>query len=80
VRCVTFKWVTENYSSVVPGWIRDVLSKEGLEMDFFYSIAGFFSSGGLFMFPILLVFAVGLGIAIERYFTLSMVTNKNQQV
>jgi hypothetical protein len=33
-------------------------------MDFFYSIAGFFSSGGLFMFPILLVFAVGLGIAI----------------
>jgi biopolymer transport protein ExbB len=49
-------------------------------MDFFYSIAGFFSSGGLFMFPILLVFAVGLGIAIERYFTLSMVTNKNQQV
>jgi biopolymer transport protein ExbB len=49
-------------------------------MDFFYSIAGFFSSGGLFMFPILLVFAVGLGIAIERYVTLSLVTNKNQQV
>jgi biopolymer transport protein ExbB len=49
-------------------------------MDFFYSIAGFFSSGGLFMFPILLVFAVGLGIAIERYVTLSMVTNKNQLV
>jgi biopolymer transport protein ExbB len=49
-------------------------------MDFFYSIAGFFSSGGLFMFPLLLVFAVGLGIAIERYVTLSMVTNKNQQV
>lgn len=49
-------------------------------MDFFYSIAGFFSSGGLFMYPILLVFAVGVGIAIERYFTLSMVTNKNQQV
>ena len=49
-------------------------------MDFFYSIAGFFSSGGLFMYPILLVFAVGVGIAIERYFTLSMVTNKNQVV
>ena len=49
-------------------------------MDFFYSIAGFFSSGGLFMFPILLVFAVGLGIAVERYVTLSSVTNKNQQV
>ena len=49
-------------------------------MDFFYSIVGFFSSGGLFMYPILLVFAVGVGIAIERYFTLSMVTNKNQLV
>ena len=49
-------------------------------MDFFYSIAGFFSSGGMFMYPILLVFAVGVGIAIERYFTLSMVTNKNQVV
>ncbi len=49
-------------------------------MDFFYSLAGFFSSGGLFMYPILLVFAVGVGIAIERYFTLSMVTNKNQAV
>ncbi len=49
-------------------------------MDFFYSIAGFFSSGGLFMYPILLVFAVGVGIAVERYFTLSMVTNKNQLV
>ena len=49
-------------------------------MDFFYSIAGFFSSGGLFMYPILLVFAVGLGVAVERYFTLTMVTNKNQLV
>jgi biopolymer transport protein ExbB len=49
-------------------------------MDFFYSIAGFFSSGGLFMYPILLVFAVGLGVAIERYVTLTMVTNKNQLV
>ena len=49
-------------------------------MDFFYSIAGFFSSGGLFMYPILLVFAVGVGVAIERYFTLTMVTNKNQLV
>ena len=49
-------------------------------MDFLYSIVGFFSSGGLFMYPILLVFAVGVGVAIERYVTLTMVTNKNQQV
>jgi biopolymer transport protein ExbB len=57
-----------------------VLSNEGLEMDFLYSIVGFFSSGGLFMYPILVVFAVGVGVAIERYVTLTMVTNKNQQV
>jgi biopolymer transport protein ExbB len=49
-------------------------------MDFLYSIVGFFSSGGLFMYPILLVFAVGVGVAIERYVTLTMVTNKNQLV
>ncbi len=49
-------------------------------MDFFYSIVGFFSSGGLFMYPILLVFAFGVAIAIERYVTLTMVTNENQAV
>jgi biopolymer transport protein ExbB len=49
-------------------------------MDFFYSIVGFFSTGGLFMYPILMVFAVGVAIAVERYITLSMVTNKNQVV
>jgi biopolymer transport protein ExbB len=49
-------------------------------MDFFYSIVGFYSSGGLFMYPILLVFAVGVAIAIERYVTLTRVTRKNQKV
>ena len=49
-------------------------------MDVFYSIVGFFSSGGLFMYPILLVFAFGVAIAIERYVTLTMVTNENQAV
>jgi len=49
-------------------------------MDFFYSIIGFFSSGGVFMYPILLVFAVGVAIAVERYITLTVVTNKNQVV
>ncbi len=49
-------------------------------MDFFYSIVGFFASGGLFMYPILLVFAFGVAVAIERYVTLTMVTNKNQAV
>jgi len=49
-------------------------------MDFIYSIVGFFSSGGKFMYPILVVFAVGAAIAIERYITLTMVTSKNQKV
>jgi biopolymer transport protein ExbB len=47
-------------------------------MDFVYSIVGFFSSGGLFMYPILVVFAVGVAIAVERYVTLVQVTRKNQ--
>ncbi|PWG68751.1 flagellar motor protein MotA, partial [Enterococcus hirae] len=32
------------------------------------------------MYPILIVFAVGVAIAVERYVTLSMVTNKNRAV
>ena len=49
-------------------------------MDILYSIVGFFVSGGLFMHPILLVFAVGFAVAVERYITLTMVTKKNQMV
>ncbi len=49
-------------------------------MDFFYSIVGFFMAGGPFMYPILLVFAVGAAIVVERYITLSRVTAKNQSV
>lgn len=49
-------------------------------MSFFYTLVNFFSSGGLFMYPILLVFAVGFAIALERYITLARVTSKNQVV
>jgi len=49
-------------------------------MDFFYSIVTFFTTGGLFMYPILLVFAFGVAIAVERFVTLTMITNKNQVV
>jgi biopolymer transport protein ExbB len=49
-------------------------------MNFFYTLVGFFASGGLFMYPILLVFAVGFAIALERYVTLARVTSKNQVV
>jgi biopolymer transport protein ExbB len=49
-------------------------------MNLFYSIVGFFSTGGLFMYPILVVFAIGVAIAVERYVTLTLITNKNQTV
>lgn len=49
-------------------------------MEFFYSIVAFFATGGLFMYPILLVFAVGAAVAAERFVTLTLVTNKNQVV
>ena len=49
-------------------------------MDVIYSIVGFFVTGGPFMYPILIVFAVGAAIAIERYVTLTRVTARNQSV
>jgi len=49
-------------------------------MDLIYSFVGFFVTGGPFMYPILLVFAVGAAIVIERYVTLTRVTAKNQTV
>lgn len=49
-------------------------------MDTFYYIVEFFVAGGIYMYPILLVFAVGLAISIERYITLTRVTNKNQKM
>jgi biopolymer transport protein ExbB len=49
-------------------------------MEFLYSIVAFFVTGGPFMYPILLVFAVGAAIAVERYVTLTMVTARNQSV
>ena len=49
-------------------------------MDIFTSVVGFFFTGGIFMYPILIVFAIGVAIAIERYVTLTLVTNKNRSV
>jgi biopolymer transport protein ExbB len=47
-------------------------------MDFFYSIVQFFVTGGPFMYPILLVFAVGAAIAVERHVTLTLMRSNNQ--
>jgi biopolymer transport protein ExbB len=54
--------------------------QEDVVMDFIYSLVGFFVTGGPFMYPILIVFAVGAAIAVERYVTLTRVTAKNQNV
>ena len=47
-------------------------------MDVIYAIVGFFVTGGIFMYPILAVCAVGGAIAIERLIMLKLVTNKNR--
>jgi biopolymer transport protein ExbB len=47
-------------------------------MEFFYSIVSFFQKGGLFMYPILLVFAVGIAIAVERWIQLYRISHANQ--
>jgi biopolymer transport protein ExbB len=47
-------------------------------MEIIYSVVGFFSGGGAFMFPILLVALAGTAIAIERYVTLTRLTIRNR--
>ena len=47
-------------------------------MDIFYSIVKFFDQGGWFMYPILLVAAVGTAIAVERYVTLTRMRARNR--
>ena len=49
-------------------------------MDTLYSMVRFFVTGGPFMYPILIVFAVGIAIAIERYFTLARVRRRNESM
>lgn len=49
-------------------------------MDAFSTIARFFQEGGLFMYFILLLFAVGLAIAIERFVYLSAAKSKSRKM
>ena len=46
----------------------------------FYSIVAFFQKGGLFMYPILLVFAVGMAIVFERWIQLNRVQSANHKI
>ena len=48
-------------------------------MNFFNSIVSFFVGGGYWMYPILLVGAVGVAIALERFIKLSLVESANRK-
>jgi len=49
-------------------------------MDAYNTIVGFFQSGGLFMYPIVLILALGLAIAVERYIYLTHARTSNQRM
>ena len=46
----------------------------------FYALVAFFQKGGMFMYPILLVFTVGLAIAVERWVQLNRVRMANHKL
>jgi len=45
-----------------------------------YSIVTFFQKGGLFMYPILLVFLVGMAISVERWVQLNRIRSVNRKM
>ena len=49
-------------------------------MDVFSTIVSFFQNGGVFMYPIVVVLALGLAISIERYIYLSKTSFSNRMV
>jgi biopolymer transport protein ExbB len=49
-------------------------------MELYNTVVGFFQSGGLFMYPIVVVLVLGLAIAIERYVYLTLAKTSNQRL
>ena len=49
-------------------------------MGFLETLVKFFQTGGAFMYPILIVFAIGSAIAAERYIKLMTIRNQNRKV
>ena len=47
-------------------------------MNFFNSVVNFFKDGGIFLYPLALIFVVGVSIAIERYLYLTRETIRNR--
>ncbi len=49
-------------------------------MDHLYAVLSFFQSGGVFMYPIVLVLALGVAIVIERYIYLTVAAARSRKV
>lgn len=49
-------------------------------MEIWFGVVGFFQSGGVFMYPIIIVLAFGIAIIIERYTYLSIVGARNRRI
>jgi biopolymer transport protein ExbB/TolQ len=49
-------------------------------MEVYSAIVNFFQEGGMFMYPILIVLALGVAIAVERYMYLSMAKQTNRSM
>jgi biopolymer transport protein ExbB len=47
-------------------------------MNFMNSVVNFFKDGGVFLYPLALIFVVGVSIAIERYLYLTRETIRNR--
>jgi biopolymer transport protein ExbB len=47
-------------------------------MNVLYAVVRFFVAGGPFMYPIMIVFTIGMAISIERYITLTRVRRRNE--
>src|SRR5499427_3726981 len=48
-------------------------------MEVWYAIVQFFSNGGAFMYPIVLLLALGLGVSVERWITLTLARKRNRE-
>ena len=48
-------------------------------MEVWYAVVKFFANGGVFMYPIVLVLAMGVAISVERYVTLTLLKKKNRE-
>ena len=49
-------------------------------MNFMNSVVNFFKDGGVFLYPLALIFVVGISIAIERYVFLTRETFRNRSL